>query len=177
MTTPRIFIAFAPQGVGLLCAIVYVAQGRDLYGWWVGARNGDYSSAYFKLENFYSAEPSPFFATKGSDIYGGWQFDYAEDPPELDKPVAVDEEICHQLDKLQDEFAAEWLFFRDSADSEEDEAAYRREALPMQDVNVKSKQLNKFDKSDVVWRYFSRNVEDEVIEYLALSWPLDYGQG
>ena len=42
MTQPECFIAYAPRGGGLLCAVTYFAHGDDVAGWYVGLK--DYSS-------------------------------------------------------------------------------------------------------------------------------------
>ncbi len=49
------FLAYAPRGGGLLCAVVYRARGDDVYGWWVGRdANLEYPPAFFMLENYYT---------------------------------------------------------------------------------------------------------------------------
>lgn len=176
MTTPQIFVAFAPRGAGLLCAVIYVVRERDVYGWWIGYKDAAFPSAFFKLENFFSAGPTAFFATEGSDLYGGWKFDYSSDPPRLGKPIPVDEDIAHELDRMQDEFVAEWLFLRGDEGAEDEVAAYRQQELPLQDVSIKARKLHKFNTDDVVWRYYSKDLRGEIIEYLASKWPLDYGR-
>jgi len=75
-TVPRTFIAFAPYGVGVLCALFYFEKVRDLYGWWIGARDSEYHSAYFKLEEYFATKPTRFYATQGCNLYGGWPLDY-----------------------------------------------------------------------------------------------------
>lgn len=74
MNTPQTFFAFTPRGAGLLCAVVYIEAEKDVYGWWIGHSEGDYPSAFFKLENFFSAQMTSFFATEGTDLYDGWKF-------------------------------------------------------------------------------------------------------
>jgi len=50
------FLAYAPRGAGLLCAVTYVSGKPDIVGWFVGAKGRSYPSAYFRVENFFSAE-------------------------------------------------------------------------------------------------------------------------
>src|SRR5260370_888698 len=71
------FLAYAPRGAGLLCAVAYVSGEPDIVGWFVGAKGRSYPSAYFRVENFFSAEQKPFCATAVSDIYGGGRYHYA----------------------------------------------------------------------------------------------------
>src|SRR3970282_2109713 len=37
--TPNVFLADAPRGIGLRCALAYLASERDVYGWFLGARD------------------------------------------------------------------------------------------------------------------------------------------
>src|SRR3990172_12239271 len=87
---PHSFIAYAPRGMGLLCAVVCAVRGKDVCGWWVGSADGEYQTAFFLLDGYFSSDEHPFYATKGGDLYGGWVYDYQVKPPGLDKPVAVD---------------------------------------------------------------------------------------
>src|SRR5512146_3026867 len=109
MRTPQSFIAYVPYGVGIMCALVYIEKADDVYGWWIGARDAEYLSSYFKLENFFTTRPTRFYATDSMDRYGGWKFLYSARKPLLDKPVPIDDEVAHELDRLQDMFVAEWL--------------------------------------------------------------------
>lgn len=174
MATPQTYLAFAPQGVGLLCAVVYFEEGNDVYGWWTGARNSHYACAFFKLEGFFSVRDPVFYATEGTDVYGGWRFDYSAIEPRLDKSIPVPDTVCHRLDQLQGVFFSEWLFYSGDPGAEEEINAYRKAGLPVQEVNVKHKRLNKLAKGDVVWSYRSHDLDWDVIEYLMRRWPLDH---
>jgi hypothetical protein len=177
MNTPQSFFAYTPRGAGLLCAIAYIEADKDVYGWWIGYSDGDYPSAFFKLENFFSAQTTSFFATEGSDLYGGWKFDTSTGKLQrIDPPVPVEEEMCHGLERLQGEFCAEWLFFDGDDGIEGEVEAYRHQDLPVLGVNIKSRRLNKLDKSDVVWTYRSKNFDQDVLDYLMARWPLEYGK-
>jgi hypothetical protein len=176
MMQPECFIAYAPRGGGLLCAVTYFAYGDDVAGWFVGLKDYAYPSAYFRIENFFSPGNKRFYATNGSDIYGGWRFDYAKSAPELDPPIPVDDELCHRLDKLADGFAAEWLVFRDDPRFPAEEAAYAAEDLPAGDTLIHHTKLVKFDREKPVWTHYSRGFNDEVLSYMTPRWPLDYGR-
>jgi hypothetical protein len=92
----------------LLCAVTYVSGEPDIVGWFVGA-NRSYPSA-FSGQNFFSAEQKHFWATAGSDIYGGWRYDYARGDSE--RRTGRSTMPCTTLDRLEDVFVAEWLVFK-----------------------------------------------------------------
>ena len=175
MMQPKCFIAYAPRGGGLLCAMTYFAYGDDVAGWFVGLKDYGYASAYFRIENFFSPANKRFYATAGSDIYGGWRLDYGRSQPDLDPPLPVDDDLCHPLEKLEDAFAAEWLVFRDDKRFAAEEAAYAADDLPAGDVVVHHAKLAKFARAKPVWTYYSPGFNDEVLSYMAPRWPLDYG--
>lgn len=174
MATPQSYIAYAPHGVGLMCAVVYFEHDTDVVGWWTGARGYESHSAYFKLEKFFSTKPTRFYATEGMDLYGGWKLLYSAQEPVLDKPVPVEDEVCHELDRVQGMFVTEWLFFEDDAGVEAERKAYEELRLPLQHVNIRSKRLSRFDESQPVWIHRSHDFDLDVIDYLQRYWPLDY---
>jgi hypothetical protein len=71
MTDHEAFLAYAPRGPGLMCAVVDFTLDNDIYGWWTGFHDYRYLPAYFRLENFYAPENTVFLTTEGSDLYGG----------------------------------------------------------------------------------------------------------
>lgn len=177
MATPQSCLAYAPRGAGLLCALVYQEKGQDVYGWFIGSSNSYFPAAFFKLENFFSTQPTIFYATAGTDVYGGWHYNYASSDPQMGDPLPIEEDLCHELDQMQFVFASEWLFFEGEQHIEEELAAYQQMELPAQSVNIKSKMLNKLDTHEPVWTYQSKEFDPEVLEYLMPRWPLDYGRG
>jgi len=176
MMQPECFIAYAPRGGGLLCAVTYFPVGDDVAGWFVGLKDYAYPSAYFRIESFFSPGDKRFYATRGSDVYGGWSFDYAKSAPEIDPPIAVEDDLCHRLDKLQDAFAAEWLVFHDDPRFPAEDAAYAADGLPAGDALIHHARLAKFDRDKPVWTHYSRGFNDEVLAYMTPRWPLDYGR-
>jgi hypothetical protein len=174
VTIPRQFVAYAPYGVGLMCALVYFERGPDIYGWWIGARDAEWHSAYFRLEDFFTTRQTRFLATAGMDLYGGWKYLYSAREPALDKPEPVAEEAAHELDRVQGVFVAEWLFFEDDARANAERKAYERYNLPLAHVNVRAKMLNKLDKNQAVWTSYSHGFDAAVLDYLQRYWPLDY---
>lgn len=177
MLMPNVHIAYTPRGAGLLCAMFYAEINGDVFGWWTGHRDGSYPAAFFKLENFYSVQDTGFFATDGSDLYGGWYYDYGSSRPVLDSPIPVNDDLCHELIRLQDAFVAEWLFYSSgSTVAGDEESAYGARDLPVQAVNVKSRKLNKLIQEDVIWRYSTHDFDPGVLDYLSRRWPLEYAK-
>jgi hypothetical protein len=173
MATPQSHISYAPFGVGVMCAVVYIERGNDVYGWWTGARDSEYHTAYFKLEDFFSTKPTRFYATDGMDLYGGWVRLYSAKAPVLDKAVSIEDEVAHELDWLQDMFVAEWLFFADDPGAGAERKAYEEMANPLRHVNIRSKRLNRLDQGDAVWVHWSHDFNRAVLDYLQQHWPLD----
>ncbi|HTP94904.1 MAG TPA: hypothetical protein VMK05_03580 [Burkholderiales bacterium] len=174
MTTPQVYIAYTPRGVGLNCAVLYLERGDDVFGWWIGARNSDYLTAFFELENFFTTRETRFFATEGSDLYRGWRHVYSPPKAIIDRPSAPPDDVCHELDRAQDVFTREWLHFEGGPDSAAETRAYGELELAVQPVNIRARQLNKLDRSGVVWTYRSHGLEWKVIDHLGRHWPLDY---
>lgn len=170
---PQSFVAYAPRGVGLLCALVYAARNDDVCGWWVGAADGGYQTAFFLLDRYFTRDERAFYATRGGDLYRGWAYDYRARPAELDKPVPVEDSLCHELEHIQFVFAQEWLSFAGDADAGQQNASYREAELAHQDVNVKFHRLNKLDKDDLVWTYRSAGLDLNVVKRLMRDWPLE----
>lgn len=170
---PQCFIAYVPRGVGLLCALVYTVRGKDVCGWWVGPVSGEYQASFFQLANYFSNNETAFYTTRGSDLYGGWVYDYDRKSRALDKPLAVDDALCHELEHMQFVFAREWLSFAGDEDAEQEASRYHDGELAHQDVNVRFHQLNKLDKHQPVWIYRSAGFDNNVLRRLIRDWPLE----
>ena len=172
--TPECFIAYAPRG-GLLCAIVYLALGEDLCGWWTGRDEGaEYRSAYFFIERYYSQREGAFFATQDNELRAGWRFDYKTKAGVLQSPVRVDDVLVHELERLRFAFIREWLVYAGSEHAIAEGAYYEQAELAMGEVAVKHAQLGKFDKNQPTWRYFSHGCDGNVLERIMRKWPLLY---
>jgi hypothetical protein len=174
MKTPQSYLAYAPYGVGLMCALVYFERDADVYGWWTGARDSDYSSAYFRLENYYSTKPTRFYASDGMDLWGGWKYLYTAREPALDKPLAVDSDAARELDRVQGVFAAEWLVYEDDPAAGAEREEYARMGLALGHVALRAKRLGRLEQSGAVWIYRSHDFDLGVLEFLQRYWPLDY---
>jgi hypothetical protein len=168
------YLAYAPRGAGVMCALCYFVDDPHVFGWWIGARGFELMPAYFMLESFYSAAQTRFFATEGSDLYGSWRFDYERDPPELADPVPVEDSVCHRLEALQSEFAAEWLFFADDPNCAAETADYEAAGLPVQAANIRYRRLKRFETGRPVWTFASPEADLNLVDYLRARWPLDH---
>ena len=101
MQTPHVFVAYAPLGAGLRCAVAYLAGERDVYGWFTGPdADGGIAARYFLMEDFYSNRPARYEAVEGAALHSRW---------------SLDEARRHELAALQEAFAREWLVYREGA--------------------------------------------------------------
>ncbi|MDA8383141.1 MAG: hypothetical protein M0037_08805 [Betaproteobacteria bacterium] len=176
MSNPQSHLAYAPHGAGLLCALVYIERQKDIWGWWIGSADGTFPSAFFKLENFFSSTGTAFLATQGSDVYGGWRYDYAARAHELGTGIPIDEGMCHSLERMQDVFFSEWLFLAADPSRAPDLHAYAAAALAVQDVNIRFEGFNRMDHHDPVWTFSSKEMDGAVLEFMMPRWPLQYGK-
>lgn len=171
--TPSVFVAYAPRGAGLLCAATWLARGGNFYGWCTGARDGGVASAYFGLENYFGGAPA-LYATANGDLYGGWRRNWSSSAPDLADPLPIADDLCHDLDMLQDAFIAEWLWFSDDPHAQAERAWYAEAELAVGGVNLKHRRINALDKRDPVWTYASQGLDRGVLDYIARRWPLEY---
>lgn len=177
MSTPQAALAYAPRGVGLAYAVVYIRKEPDVYGWWIGARGADMHSAYFQLEDFYTTTGTTFLASAGSDLQGGWQIDLTSGLPRDIDAIAVEAGVVQEVEQVRDRFAGEWLLFEADRDFARDVQAYGDAELAHGTVIIRFPKLNKLDKQGALWRYYSNDFEAVVADYLGHRWPLDYGKG
>ncbi len=160
MRNPNLFIAYAPRGAGLRCALAYLASGRDVYGWYTGPREDQSIAAqYFLIEDFYSDRPMR---------------DAAADHAELHAPWALDEARRHELARVQEAFAREWLFYRGEADADRELALYAKAELAAGELNLRFERIGKLDKAQPNWTFYSPPFERAVLRHLAKRWPLEY---
>lgn len=169
------FLAYAPRGGGLLCAVVLRVRGDDVYGWWVGRdADAEYPPAFFMLENYYSTHELGLLTTSGGDLMGGWTHNYGAVPHVLAPAQPVEDTIARALNPLQFAFAREWLVYPEDANAAQQASRYADAELGMGAVAVRFECLGRFEKSQPVWRYFSRGLDYRVIERLMRCWPLAY---
>jgi hypothetical protein len=154
MRDPEVFLAYAPRGPGLRCALAYVKDGRDVYGWFTGlGDDGMRASRYFFLENFYANAPTRYEAAE--DLHSDWPLGEAR---------------RHELARMQEAIAHEWLACGEDAEVR----AYHAAELAVGEVNVRFERLAKFSRLQPNWTYYSPGFERAVLNALAKRWPLDY---
>jgi hypothetical protein len=163
MRTPDIFIAYAPRGAGLRCAVAYLASARDAYGWFAGPRpDATVASAFFVLEDFYTSRETRYEAVDPADLHAAW---------------ALDEARRHELARMQEAFAREWLFHRDEPGAAAQLQAYAEAELAAGGLNVRFERLAKFSRLQPNWTFYSPHAERTVLQVLARRWPLEYRLG
>lgn len=160
MRTPHVFIAYAPRGAGLRCALAYLGAGRDVYGWFIGPReDGSLCAEYFLIEGFYTNRPTRFEAVQMAALHSRW---------------ALDEARRHELARMQEAFAHEWLFYRDDARVPAELAKYAEAELATGEPNLRFERLGKLSTLQPNWTYYSPGFERSVLRHLAKRWPLEY---
>jgi hypothetical protein len=153
MRTPEVFLAYAPRGAGLRCALAYLASGRDVYGWFTGPReDGSLAAAFFLIEDFYTNRPTRYEAVDQADLHCAW---------------SLSEARRHELARMQEAFSREWLVHRGDPQSETERARY----------GVQVERLSRFSKLQPNWTYYSPRFERPVLRHLAKRWPLEFRAG
>lgn len=160
MKTPQVFLAYAPRGAGLRCAVAYLDSERDVYGWFCGPRD-DTSVArrYFLIEDFHTPKPSRYESVAEGDLHSRW---------------SLDEARRHELAALQEAFSREWLFYRDQAGAGRELQAYAEAELAAGEVNVRFERLAKFSTQQPNWTFYSPKFERGVLRHLSARWPLEF---
>jgi hypothetical protein len=157
---PNLFIAYAPRGIGLRCAVAYLTSGRDAYGWFTGPRlDLGVASRYFLLEDFYSAGPVSHDEVDLAGLHSGW---------------SLSEPRRYELARLQESFSREWLCYRADAWAAADFEAYARAELAAGEVSVRFARLAVFSRLQPNWTFYSRGFQHGVLRHLAGRWPLEY---
>ena len=161
MHTPEIFIAYAPRGAGLRCAVAYLSAGRDVFGWYTGPRfDAAIASRFFLLEHYYADRETRDESVDLADLHSAW---------------SLDEARRHELARVQEMFAHEWLFYVDDARAVAEREAYADAELAAGGaVGVRFERLGKFSRLQPNWTYYTPHFEHSVLRHLAGRWPLEY---
>jgi hypothetical protein len=174
MIEPKVALAYAPRGPGVMCALFYFVDGEDVYGWFTGARAAEFPASFFALEGYYSKRETGCYRSVEDDCYGAWVAMTAAGERPLDPPAPIQDRFCHELERLQDAFVREWLFHPDDSNAAAESAEYAKRELAVQPVNIRAKKLNKFVTTEPVWTYASADLDARIVGFLAKRWPLDY---
>jgi hypothetical protein len=157
---PHVFIAYAPRGAGLRCALAYLEDRRDVYGWFAGPRqDASVEARYFVLEDFFTAREARYESVAQADLHSPW---------------ALREARRHELARMQEAFAGEWLFYRDAPGAAAELQAYAEAELAAGELNLRFERLSKLYTRQPNWTYYSPNFERPVLKFLAKRWPLEY---
>jgi hypothetical protein len=160
MKAPNIFIAYAPRGAGLRCALAYLSDERDVYGWYTGPReDGAFASTFFFIEDYYTNRPVRYDAVDAAELHSRW---------------SLDEARRHELARMQEAFAREWLVYRDEPRAAAEPEAYAEAELAAGEVNLRFERLAKLSTLQPNWTYYSPRFERSVLRHLAKRWPLEY---
>jgi hypothetical protein len=174
MVQAHAHLGYAPRGVGLLYALLWLAHGNDVLGWFIGAQDGSHLASYFVLQDYYSTSPTRLLRSAQDDVYGPWLEAGPHGEVPVSHPPPIAEEFCHELSRLQNEFIRHWLFFGDDPQARSEAEALRARELAVRGVNVQSARLNKFHTGAAVWRYDAPGVDTSVLIELSKRWPLDF---
>jgi hypothetical protein len=174
MIEPHVHIAFAPRGAGLLCALLYYLRDDHVLGWFTGARAHEFPASFFMLEHYYATRETVTYRSVQNDVYGDWLIATHTTESRIDPPVPVPERECHELERLQDAFAHEWLFYADDPAHAAEAAALRERELAVLPVNVRPRKLAKLATGQPVWTFSSPGCDAHVVRYLAKRWRIDY---
>ena len=160
MRTPNILIAYTPRGAGLRCALAYLVTERDAYGWFTGpCPDLSIASRFFLLEDLYTRRPTSYEAVDHADLHAAW---------------SLDEARRHELARMQEMFAREWLVYPGDADAEAERRAYHEAELAAGEVAVRFERLTRFSREQATWTFYSPGFERTVLRHLAKRWPLEY---
>jgi hypothetical protein len=160
MSQPRFFLAYAPRGAGLRCALAYLESGRDVYGWFAGPRDDTtVARCYFLLEDLHAAKAPRYDAVHETDLHSAW---------------SLDEARRHELAQMQEAFSREWLFYRGDPGAERELQAYAEAELAAGAINVRFERLAKFDTRQPNWTHYSPKFERTVLRHLSGRWPLEF---
>ncbi len=157
--TPQLFIAYAPQGPGLRCALLYFAAGEDLWGWLTGPQGELVVSDYFHVAGFHSLREPSYRAVDIAGLHSGW---------------APDPAMRAELARVQDQFVREWLVYRCAKEARAHLARYDEAGLATGEVNLRFDRLGTLSRSLPDWTYCSPGFEPAVLSWLSYRWPIDY---
>ncbi|MGG1943419.1 hypothetical protein AB1286_20340 [Trinickia sp. NRRL B-1857] len=174
MNEPAAYIAYQPLGHGLVCAVMVLVDGSDVYGWYAGPLRGQYVSAFFMLEHYYSIHETAFYHSVGDDVYDDWVLAYPPKDIGLGPRSPLPQGVGHELERAQAAFVAEWLVFSEDEAHAADVEWYRARSLPLEHVGIRCDKLPKFTETPLEWTYASPALDLNIIECLRKRWPLDF---
>ncbi|MBI2319997.1 MAG: hypothetical protein HYY28_01845 [Betaproteobacteria bacterium] len=174
MIEPHVHLAYAPRGAGVLCAMFWFVEQSDVYGWFTGAKGYEHPARFFMLEAYYATRETCCYLSAENDLYGQWLQATKTRPSRIDRPIPVPRDLCPELDRMQDAFVNEWLWFEDDPRHAEEASALRLHELPVLALNIQASKLNKLLPDGPIWDFWTPGADRHVAVYLSQRWPLDY---
>lgn len=167
---PKVYISYSPGKLGSVFALFYFESGDDLYGWHIEARSLYFSAAFFMVEHFYANQSPRLYRSIQDDVYGPWIIDYPPTKDEIRCPIP--ESVGHELERIQSKFVEEWLFFKGDLHLDAELAFYKAHGLPVQEVNIKSRRLQRLHKEGGTWAHMPAGIDLNVVQLLRKYWRL-----
>jgi hypothetical protein len=159
MRDPQVFFAYAPRRAGLRCALGYLEEGHDVYGWFAGPRHDkSLASRYFLLENFHANVRTRYEDVDQADL----------------RHWSLADSRRRDLAVMQEALVREWLFYRNEPRATAELLAYCEAELAAGDLNLRFEKLAQLFKRQPNWTYYSPRFERRVLRALSRCWPLDY---
>jgi hypothetical protein len=152
----------------------WFVKKSDVYGWFTGAKGREHPARFFMLEHYYATRETCCYLSAEDDLYGQWLQATEASPFGIVCPVPVPGALCPELDRVQDAFVQEWLWFEGDHRQAEEAAALRRHELPARALNIRASRLNKLLRGPMVWDFWTPGADRNVAVYLSQHWPLDY---
>jgi hypothetical protein len=178
MIEPRAFLAAEPDARGVLAAMFYFPSGSDVGGWFAGANGSGFAARFFWLDRFYDGGGTQTYLSAADDVHGEWLAVSIEHgravAHKLDPPLPITEDAARELDRIQDFFAREWLFFAEDPEAGADVAAYGQLGLPVRAVNIRAKRLGRLQPANGTRIERTLDFDLQVVDHLQQRWPLDY---
>ena len=174
MIEPHAYVAYAPGGSGILCALFWFVHTDDVYGWFIGASAHEYPARFFMLEDYYSKRETQCYISAGDDLHGKWMHETGRGESTMDRPVPVPPDLCPELDRLQDAFVREWLFNQGDERFAREAPLLEKRGLPVLAINIRASKIDKLSSGGPVWTYCTPGADVRMVAYLSARWGLDY---
>jgi len=168
---PKTHVSYSEETPHALTALFYLEAERDLYGWYLSARDRQVSAAYFMVEHFYADRLPTLYRSVADDVYEPWTSDY---PPRRERiRCPLPETAAHELEHRQSQFIREWLFFDTDPDIAAEIAAYHAHGMQVHAVNIRSRKLNRFGWKAGHWVHATPGADFNVVYFLEKHWRHD----
>lgn len=174
MIEPFSFLAYEPDGQGLMCAVTLFVDGENVFGWYTGPARGDFAAAFFVLDRYYSTHETAFYHTVENDVRDAWVLAYPPLEIDADRHSPVPDELIQPLLHAQAALVAEWLFYCDDTAAAADLEWYRMRNLPLAHAGIRCEKLSKLKSNGIAWTYASPGLDLNIIDFLRKRWPLNY---